>query len=337
MKFNLSYIDKLSKEFLLSKYPEETYMEFYLGIPVKKGLFRNPLRHDINPTCSFFRGKSGDLLFRDFSGVFNGNFIDVVMAKYNVTYNEALQIIANDFGILPQQALTKHPGLINKNPSIFKEKGNTKIQVEVKDFTEDELDWWNTFGITRDILKKYNVYSCKSVFLNDTLLAKPNMCFGYFGGFNNDIELWRIYFPLRKRYRFITNWPATKIQGWEQLPKSGNIVVITKSMKDVMTFRGLGIAAIAPNSENLFISSDILEELKGRFKHVVCFYDNDLPGIANMCKIKKEYPKIAYMWIPRKYNAKDISDFRKMYGRKDTLKLIKTAILKLKKFYGTVR
>lgn len=27
----------ITKDYLLSKYPQETYMEYYLGIPVKKG------------------------------------------------------------------------------------------------------------------------------------------------------------------------------------------------------------------------------------------------------------------------------------------------------------
>ena len=36
----------ITKDYLLSKYSQETYMEYYLGIPVKKGLFKSPLRID---------------------------------------------------------------------------------------------------------------------------------------------------------------------------------------------------------------------------------------------------------------------------------------------------
>lgn len=53
-------------------------------------------------------------------------------------------------------------------------------------------------------------------------------------------------------------------------------------------------------------------------------YDNDLPGISNLVKIKKEHPELNYIWIPRKYKAKDISDYYKMYGRNKTVNLIKT-------------
>ena len=92
-----------------------------------------------------------------------------------------------------------------------------------------------------------------------------------------------------------------------------------------MTLYGLGITAIAPNSENLFITEAQYTKLKTKFKHIVLFYDNDAPGIQCMRKIKKAHPELAVMYIPRKYEAKDISDFRKKYGKEKTLKLIEQA------------
>ena len=76
MKLSFEIEPTINKQYLLSKYSEETYMEYYLGIPVKKGLFKSPLRVDNTPTCSFYRNKSGDLIFKDFNGSFSGNFIN---------------------------------------------------------------------------------------------------------------------------------------------------------------------------------------------------------------------------------------------------------------------
>lgn len=47
------------------------------------------------------------------------------------------------------------------------------------------------------------------------------------------------------------------IQGSKMLPKSGEFVVVTKSLKDVMALYEFGIPAIAPNSENLFNRSNM--------------------------------------------------------------------------------
>ena len=40
--YELDTSSKITKELLLSKNSQETYFEHYLGVPVKKGLFRSP-------------------------------------------------------------------------------------------------------------------------------------------------------------------------------------------------------------------------------------------------------------------------------------------------------
>lgn len=92
-----------------------------------------------------------------------------------------------------------------------------------------------------------------------------------------------------------------------------------------MTLYEYGIPAIAPNSENLFITDRQYQILKNKFKTIILFYDNDLPGIKGMNKIKKKYPELRVLYIPRNYKAKDISDFRKKYGKKRTKELIDQA------------
>lgn len=333
MNLDFTFEPKITKSYLLSQYSEETYMEYYLGIKVSKGLFCSPLRRDNTPTCSFYKNKSGELIFKDFNGSFYGNFISVVMEKYHVSYYKALQIIAEDFNLSKRHTDKVAVNPIKPSTTVFKDTGPADVRVEIKDFTQKELNWWNSYGITLDILKKFNVYSCKNIFLNGELfktIYKDNFMFGYYGGKKDNLELWRIYFPKQSNYRFLTNWPAKKIQGLKQLKKDGDICVITKSMKDTMCLYSLGISAIAPNSENLFIADTILERLKSKFKYIIVLYDNDLPGIQNMQKIKKKHPELIYFYIPRHYNAKDISDFYKKYGKDKTLEFVKDNLNKLK-------
>lgn len=330
---DFSFQPKITKELILSRFSEEQLMEYYLHIPVKKGLFRSPLRRDKQPTCSFYRNKSGTLIFKDFATGQHLNIFDVVQSIFRCDYLESLRIIANDFGIVRDNALHKNPGKINLNPIKIKDKEISKIQIEVQEFTDSELKWWGKYGISKDILKRFDVYSCKHVFLNDQLFAESQQhcpIFGYYGKKYQGLELWRCYFPKRTSFRFITNWPSKKIQGYDQLPKKGKLLVITKSMKDSMCLYSCGITACAPNSENLFIPDKVLEDLKNRFENIVVLYDNDRPGLYNMAKIRKEHPELTYVFIPKRYGSKDISDFYKDHGRKETLNLIKTFILWLK-------
>lgn len=330
---DFSFQPKITKELILSRFSEEQLMEYYLHIPVKKGLFRSPLRRDKQPTCSFYRNKSGTLIFKDFATGQHLNIFDVVQSIFRCDYFESLRIIANDLGIVRDNALHKNPGKINLNPIKIKDKEISKIQIEVQEFTDGELKWWGRYGISKDILKRFDVYSCKHVFLNDQLFAESQQhcpIFGYYGKKYQGLELWRCYFPKRTSFRFITNWPSKKIQGYDQLPKKGKLLVITKSMKDSMCLYSCGITACAPNSENLFIPDKVLEDLKNRFENIVVLYDNDRPGLYNMAKIRKEHPELTYVFIPKRYGSKDISDFYKDHGRKETLNLIKTFILWLK-------
>ena len=302
-------------------------MAHYLGIPIKKGLFISPIRDDKRPTCSFFRGQSGNLYFKDFATGQCLTFEGVVMERYHCTYHNALKIIANDFGYL-KTSTVKPKSNINKikiQPKFDGEK-ETFIQVEIKNFSESELKWWNKYGITKDILKRFNIYSCKSVFLNGVLQdqsAQHIPIYGYYFGKKENVEQWRIYYPHRTQYRFVGNVSSKTVQGYKQLPKKGKLLVITKSMKDVASMYSFGITAIAPNSETQFISDKMLEELKGRFNHIVVFYDNDLPGISNMNKIKKAHPELEYFYIPRKLKCKDFSDLVEKYGRERVKELIK--------------
>lgn len=326
--------EKLSQEVLLKYNSEETYMEHYLGIPVKKGLFKSPLRRDNTPTCSFYRDSCGRLIFKDFRGDFYGNFIEVVKYKYGVSYPKALAIIANDFGI-------KQNPELKVNKSCIKEYSNNKlekseesiIKVKIKDFTEEELDWWRSYGITLNTLKKFFVFSCEIVFLNDQIYSyssSTSFNFGYFyPSKDNNKQYWRIYYPQNRKYRFISNWNKTMIQGIHMMPKSGEFLVITKSMKDVMLCYELGIPAIAPNSENLFITDSRWDNIVIKFKHIFLLYDTDLAGVANSKRIKKKFPKIQVLLIPRKYKAKDITDLYKKLGTEKMLNLVEEA----KKYY----
>lgn len=326
--------EKLSQEVLLKYNSEETYMEHYLGIPVKKGLFKSPLRRDNTPTCSFYRDSCGRLIFKDFRGDFYGNFIEVVKYKYGVSYPKALAIIANDFGI-------KQNPELKVNKSCIKEYSNNKlekseesiIKVKIKDFTEEELDWWRSYGITLNTLKKFFVFSCEIVFLNDQIYSyssSTSFNFGYFyPSKDNNKQYWRIYYPQNRKYRFISNWNKTMIQGIHMMPKSGEFLVITKSMKDVMSCYELGIPAIAPNSENLFITDSQWDNIVIKFKHIFLLYDTDLAGVANSKRIKKKFPKIQVLLIPRKYKAKDITDLYKKLGTEKMLNLVEEA----KKYY----
>ena len=307
---------EITKEFIFSKgINQESIMQYYTGLDVRsKKLTFSPFRNDNHVTCSFYKSKSNILYLHDFATNEHINCFQVVMKKFNVNYYEALEIIAKDFGLIEGTHSNKVAPIIVKP---LKETESSNIQVQIKDYTEEELKWWETFGISKKLLKKYHIYSLQHVFINGQLrFTSSSKCpiYGYyFGKDKNGNEKWKCYFPLKTEYRFLNNLSKKILQGYHQLPKTGDLLVITKSMKDVVALYGFGIAAVSPNSETLFVDDKKLEEFKQRFKHILVVYDNDRPGLYNMAKIRREHPELNYFYMPW-YLAKDFTDSIKLVG-----------------------
>jgi len=331
--YALDVAPKITKELLLSKYSQETFFEHYLGVPVKKGLFCSPaiIRVDKTPTASFYKDKKGNLQYKDFAGP-NFDFIGCVEYIFQCSYYKALRIIANDFGYIDTEKIPKNPPKMDYTGYELKQTEKAKIEVEIKEFSEKELIWWDNFGISLITLKKFKVFSIKSVFLNGvyfTSSTESTPIYGYYGGENSDgDELWRIYFPTKRNYRFLSNWSSTMIQGAKQLPKSGEFIVVTKSLKDVMSLYEFGITAIAPNSENLFLTEAQYEKLESKFNEIYILYDRDLPGVKSANKFRKKFKSLKVLLVPK---VKDFTDYVKKYGTFKTFNLIDEWLNKRKK------
>ena len=86
-----------------------------------------------------------------------------------------------------------------------------------------------------------------------------------------------------------------------------------------MALYEFGIIAIAPNSENLFLTEAQYNKLKLRFKNIYLLYDRDLPGVKSANKIRKKFKDIQVLLIPK---VKDFTDYVKKYGTLKTCNLI---------------
>ena len=122
-------------------------------------------------------------------------------------------------------------------------------------------------------------------------------------------DKFKIYRPLASKYtKWRTNLTNSDVQGLAELPKEGgNLLIITKSLKDVMCLHEMGFYAIAASSETTFIPEDIIKSLRSKWKHIVIIYDRDKTGMLESRKYSKQY-KMDAIFVHKKFKAKDISD-----------------------------
>lgn len=308
-----NFTPEITKEFLLKHVSEEEIFEVF-GVSVVDKSFCSPLRRDIYPTCRFYRRRSDHrLIMRDFTGHFWGDCFDLVQAVTHKRYYDALREIAIKFKLIdgPQTEVHRIP----QAPKVIIRSLECEIRVKRMAWTENHLNYWKQYYISRETLEFYKVAPLEQAWLNDDSVfwygKKKEIAFCYyFEGYD-----YKLYFPTRPRteLRFLHNNPNV-LQGWNQLPPSGQGIVITKALKDVMALCEFKIPAIAPMSENQIISELIYDELSNRFGKIFSLYDTDQTGIKSMKDMRAMGVQPLFF---KRSQPKDFADFLAMYGKEN--------------------
>lgn len=306
----------ISMDYILSKVSEYDIYAKYLGQFKVGGIYNSPFRKDNNPSFGiFYSKKTNKLLFKDHGSGICGDvtkFVGEMNHLYN--YNDILKQIIKDMHI--------KNSTVTKVTTTYVPQEETVIGIVRQPFTQIDLKYWSQFGITEHTLNKYNVFSIKYYLCNGIvkgIYKDENPMYAY-----KVYDRFKVYRPLGDKFtKWRNNLTSYDIQGYEQLPKKGDLLIITKSLKDVMTFRELGYYAISPSSESTFIPDEVYEQLKTRFKRIVLMFDRDPAGVKFVYKLYRKYGLYA-IFMHKKYKQKDLSDGVKAFGQQE----IKNFLLK---------
>lgn len=307
---------EVSKNSILDVVPQEQIFEKYLGIPVQfTESVCSPLRKDKTPTCGFRYAKSGLLYFRDFSGHFWGNCFDLVMLMYGVDYDMACKIIAKDFNVL-QIELGEMPRLQPINPPEHLIKEKARFEISWRKYGRLDLLYWNRFQITESELYEMKVAPVNALWINEYLNYGYNPYDPCYAIVLAPGE-YKLYFPYSTTRRFLCN--TNLVMGIQQLPAEGELVIITKSFKDIMVLKKFHIPAIAWQGEGMMPDKETIEKLKKRFDHTYSLYDFDLTGIRTANKMRKIYGIHPLFFTNSRFGyhnceAKDAAEYIEKHG-----------------------
>ena len=297
---------EITLDWILARVSEYDIYASYIGQFKVGAIYNSPFRKDKNPSFGiYYSKKANKLLFKDHgTGDCGGivKFVSLITGKTD--YNEILEDIVSKLNITSKTKLDSTKQYI---PT-----GDTVIGIVRQPWTQTDIEYWTQFNISKKTLEKFNVNSIKYYLCNGIVkgvYSDINPMYAY-KVFNN----FKIYRPLADKYhKWRNNLTQDDIQGWEQLPKKGNILIITKSLKDVMCLYEMSIPAISPSSESTWIPDTALEALKKRFKRILVCFDRDGPGIRNLRKISLK-TGLEPILINKRFKAKDISDAIKLNG-----------------------
>lgn len=296
----------LTLDYILSKVTEYDIYEAYIGKFKIGMIYNSPFRKDRNPSFGCYYSRSSkQLMFKDHGTGECGNVIKFVSLFTGITnYADILK------DIVSRLKITNDTKLVSSKQNITPTE--TVIGVVRQDFTKIDTDYWSQFNISLQTLKKFGVSSIKYYLCNGIvkgIYKDDNPMYAY-----KVYNHFKIYRPLSDKYtKWRNNLTELDIQGYKQLPKEGDVLFITKSMKDVMCFYEMGIPAISPSSESTFIPNKVLEQLKKRFKRIIILFDRDPAGVKYSRKMSKQ-TGLEAMFIHKKFKAKDVSDAIKLNG-----------------------
>lgn len=306
---------QLTAEYVLGKVDDVLIFRFYLGEFKLGRPIKSPFNLGTRPNFSIiFNDRWMKLMWKCFHSSSSGDCFGLVSKLFNLTYYQAIERVANDFGLIKGVIISKKK---LEEAKAFKEnfkKEEILIQVKVKKYTKQELDYWKEYTITKEELKENKIFSVESIWVNKKkVFLSDDLRFAYH--FPND--KWKIYTPLNKDFKWFGNVSAFEMEGFDTLPYSSKHVIIEKSRKDLILARRIFTDVVSTQNESEFaITPENDAILKEKYEERFVFWDADEQAV-NACK-KLNSKGYKYLNIPKKIyeitSCKDLSDLVKYYG-----------------------
>lgn len=330
------------KELILSEISELEIFEKYLGVEVKLGkAIVSPLREEKHPSFNVYQNESGNFYYKDF-GDERGDCFKFVMELHSCSFKEALEIVAQDFGVSSTEKDFSRIRKIAKRVRIPKIHINPRKNFPYarNKWSKELLDLWNKANITIEVLQEYNVWPVSKVKIpkrdggSFVLTSKPNdliYCFDYEKGIK---KFYRPNAP-DKKFKFISNLRKGDIFGLKQLrekvQKNGakeDLVIICAGQKDCLSlYSNTGIIGIALNSESAVLTKELYIELMQYTNRLAVCYDNDYTGHKNAEKISYQY-SLQWVNLGKIVSPSEINDlydyFAKGESKERLIRLIET-------------
>lgn len=306
--------NKISRQWIFDNVSQEQIFAHYLGIsPIvvldclnNNTLIRNPLRTDRTPTAGFYY-RSGRIRFNDFAGYFHGDCFDLVGYIYLLSpydkqdHARILEKVALDMGLITGVKI----GNITRFDIVEKEDYDFEITPRAWTYL-DEQYWLKRYEISVSQLNGSFTYPIEDLYINKKRVYTFHFgdpAYAYYIGPYKGKARWKIYFPKRTNYRFLTN---TRVMDLLNTVKEAEYGIITQSRKAALVLHNLGVQAVALSGESALPLKNEINFLQSKWQRIITLLDFDYSGIKMSWLMRKVY-NTAPAFIPNgKFNTLDM-------------------------------
>jgi hypothetical protein len=321
---------RISDEEIFSRY----FGKFELG-----RAYNSVFRTDNSPSTGFYVTSTGHINYKDFKTEETLAPVNFVMRLYNISYGQALDVIAKDFGLKQGDK-----PLLKRVAKKITVKEHTRFEVGIGAWTDKALAYWAQYHITQEELERNNVFVVTklivekkgkrfSIFIDDD---KPKFVF-IIKSLDGKVYQ-KIYSPFEEEYRWLSNCPDTIPFGLYELPFKSDTLIITKAQKDRMLYLKYLTDVLGAQHEAFnVITLETANFLNSQYDRIYVHFDSDHyyddrkeEEVYVGRKAAKELCD-AYGWIMLdfpdvyfdKYKIKDVGDLVEKRGLESFEKFLK--------------
>lgn len=314
--FSKVYTEPINRDFILARLQESDIFYNYHGSFKLGVVYSSKFRKDSTPSCGFYINKNGKLIYNDLKTGEKLDCFAFVAKLFALTYGEAIQRVAKDFGIIQSDSKLVY----KPNPDFELDldvKSKTIIQFSPKRWDDNNLLFWRKYDIVREELEKENVFPINELYINKKkIYGKDVQRYAYLERSNGE-EFVKVYSPYDKQMKWLSNIPLYVPFGLKDLKFKTDTIIITKSKKDLIVCKKLFSDVIATQNESeSALGFDVQDMLLSNYEHAIIFWDNDQTGVDNCKKFNEK--GFGYFNIPKmeyeKFKIKDASDYVAYYG-----------------------
>lgn len=314
---------------LLGKTSEFDIMRFYLNIDVLPALINSPLRQDRNASVSIFSPDGVKVFYKDFGTGEHGSIFDLLGRMWNRTFSETITKIWDDIDMVKHNRIN-----LNRTRSGVIHKSNSILEVRTRQWFDYDMEYWNSYGISREWLEFGDVYPISHILITRDNITKiipaEKLAYVYVERKDGKVSL-KVYQPKSQRLKWLSKHDSSVWDLWSRLPDRGDTLFITSSRKDALClWENTGIPSVSLQGEGYVPKEKVINQLKQRFGRVIIFFDNDYDKDENHGHIYAS--RLSGMFdldmveIPSEYKSKDPSDLFKNHGAETFRRVIKELV-----------
>ena len=314
---------------LLGKTSEFDIMRFYLNIDVLPALINSPLRQDRNASVSIFSPDGVKVFYKDFGTGEHGSIFDLLGRMWNRTFSETITKIWDDIDRVKHNRIN-----LNRTRRGVIHKSNSILEVRTRQWFDYDMEYWNSYGISREWLEFGDVYPISHILITRDNITKvipaEKLAYVYVERKDGKVSL-KVYQPKSQRLKWLSKHDSSVWDLWSRLPDRGDTLFITSSRKDALClWKNTGIPSVSLQGEGYVPKEKVINQLKQRFGRVIIFFDNDYDKDENHGHIYAA--RLSGMFdldmveIPSEYKSKDPSDLFKNHGAETFRRVIKELV-----------